>query len=128
MSAVHTVTVPRKASASPLAALSAESYIEGLNAFMEAKAQGRDCCRIGQSLVIHRLELVSHADGRITLEPACRTGYWGESSERVHAVSSLAPGVPCGKQACIRDTPGRRAPRYSPRLRASQLELELTVG
>lgn len=109
---------------SPLSWQTAEAWINGLNEFIQARSRGYDWCRVGNRGRKHRIELVSHADGRITLEPACRIGYHGESVERVHPVSSMADGEFCNRLACAHDVPGRRAPQYAPRA-PRQLELGL---
>jgi hypothetical protein len=123
-----TVPVQRtRETASPLSWQSAEAWIQGLNDFVEARAKGFEYCRVGVHGRKHRIELVSHADGRITIEPACRVGYYGESVERVQPVSAHADGEFCTRLSCVYDTPGRRAPQYAPTLNPRQMELELTV-
>lgn len=95
------------------------------NLFVEQKFRGFDYCRVGPYGRKHLLMVVDHADGRITIEPACKTGYYGESSERVQPVSSLAEGEFCRRLRCVYGPAGRWAPRYAAPVRVRQLELDL---
>lgn len=122
-----TVPVQQRRQANPMAWQTAESWIEGRNKLVETSVKGFDYCRVGRGGVKHRLTLVSHADGRISIEPACSQPYFGESVERVQVVSSHAEGEFCKRLACVYDTPARRAPKSAPTLHPRQLELDLTI-
>lgn len=128
---MRATTVPtqrsRELPSNPLGYITAEAWIKSRNDMTEVAVKGFEWCRVGIRGRKHRLNLVTHVDGTVTAEPACRIGYYGQSAERVVPVSQYASGEFCNRVACVYDTPGRRAPSLSPHLHPRQLELDLIV-
>lgn len=92
-----------------LSLMTARHFVDGLNEYVQLRYRGYHYVAIGASQTGHAYELVSHPDGMVTVEPACRQPYWGKSAERLRPIGR--PRRVCQRPGCLAAGAERRAPR-----------------
>lgn len=95
-----------------LSLMTARHFVDGLNEYVQLRYRGYHYVAIGASQTGHAYELVSHPDGMVTVEPACRQPYWGKSAERLRPIGR--PRRVCQRPGCLAAGAERRAPRREP--------------